>query len=96
MSTITFDIREEGREYWSRHHTVELETEDYANYDEMEEAARQLVWDGESEGGERDYHDSEVDEVEHDDDDYDADEEYEWSGTEQPIVKPPEDSSIEW
>lgn len=97
MSTITFEIREDGRDYWTRYHSIELNTADYANYDDMAEAATQLVWGGESEGGEKDYGDSEErDEVEHEDDDYDADEEHEWADAEKPTVKPPEESAIEW
>lgn len=96
MSTITFDIREDGREYWTRYYSVELDTEDYENVDQMRDAAYDMVRDGEIEGGDKDYNDSESDEIEHVDDDYDADGCYEWQDpTAEPVKLDPE-SSLEW
>lgn len=97
MSIINFEVRQDGYTSWVRYASVELDTEDFSDIDEMREEAYQLVVDGEVECGEEDYVDNgEVNDTEISEDDYSEDaDDYEWD-TENPTVKPPEESSIEW
>lgn len=99
MSTIRFVIREDGRSYWYRYATVELDTEDYDNIDDMRDAAMDLVADGDADYSDMEYTDKETDEREHTEDNYDEDDEeaYRWaSDGDVKTVKTPEESSIEW
>jgi hypothetical protein len=96
MSTITFEVREDGRDYWTRYTEVSLETEDYADFEEMKQAAYDMVADGEVDLGDKDYGEEDVDERELTDHDYDEDEEHEWSDPSKATVEPHSESSIEW
>ena len=99
MSTITFTIHEDGRDYWTKKYEVELDTEDYEDFDEMQDAALEMVQDGEVEPYDDDVRDGDSDGPEVDDHDYDEDEpdNYEWKQPEEvaPAVAPGEEL-IKW
>jgi hypothetical protein len=99
MSTVTFEIREEGRDYYYRYYQVELDTENYENIDDMRQAAYEMVMDGDIDPGHKEYGDSESDEYEQTEDDYDPDEEYEWNdpdSKDEAAVETPPESRISW
>jgi hypothetical protein len=94
MSEITVYIRQNGTASWTEDFAVTLDTENYADIDALKEAAFELVQDGEIDGEGMEYDDHDTDETEITDDDYDADEDYEWIQPDKPVV--PKESSIEW
>jgi hypothetical protein len=79
MSEITFQIDRDYVQRCTEKFEVVLDTEDYADYDEMREAAYDLVQEGHIDSYDTEYGDIDHDEFEITDEDYSGDEdEYEW------------------